>query len=151
MKKIFIITLLITLISVLSGCVYIETDYTNTLYVYNDSRYPVHDFYIEADDGWRAYPKNGRISSGDYSKIRDIPTDYYRISIYLGEFERYESNYTKIYCDTEYHIKNQARNDYFINRSITEADVSVVSSDTTSLTLIDNNGNELKLMKQYQI
>lgn len=152
MKKIFIIALAATVLAVFTGChIDVDTDFDhhrlNTLYVYNDSRYPVHDFFVEADDGWKEYPVDPHISRGDKGKIQDLPDDYYRLWILLGEFEWYCSGYTDIYRNTNYYIKNHQRDDYFEDRSA----ISIYEENNTlseSITLIDDEGNEFVLTKQ---
>lgn len=152
MKKIVLATLFAAVLAVLSGChIDVDTDYhhnhLNTLHVYNESRWTVHDFFVEADDGWREYPDNNHISRGDKGKIYDLPDDYYRIYILLGDFDWYCSGLTDIYCDTNYYIKNHHDDDYFEDR----AAVTVFNENSSlpdSIVLVDDSGNEFVLVKQ---
>ena len=149
MKKIITITLLATILAIFTGC-YIDVDHhhhLNTLHVYNDSRWPVYNFFIEAYDGWREYPDEHYISRGEKGKIYDLPDDEYRIYILLGDFDWYSSGLTYIYRDTNYYIKNHQRDDYFEDR----AAINIYKENKTlpeSIILVDDDGNEFELVKQ---
>lgn len=149
MKKIFTLLLLATLISVFSGCVYVNTDvkyhHRNTLYVYNDSRYTIRDWYVEAEDGVIYNPtrENTVIERNSRGKINDLPNDYYRVWIRLDEFEWDSTNFTHIYCDTNYYVCNYRKDDYFQNR----AAITNNNEESDTLFLMDDQGNIIELEK----